>query len=422
MITAYGREEAAEAAKDVEFDEILAKPVTQSTLFDAISSALGYGVREDFVQERMEVGVPEELDAIANACILLVEDNEINQEVAAGLLENQGFSVTIANDGKEAVEKVSAFDFDVVLMDLQMPVMGGYEATRNIREWEKRSNIQHPTSNIPIIAMTADVVGEVKERCLQAGMNDYVSKPIDPRELFTALVRWIKPEGKDQVSGVGDQVSGIGETIKDLKPGEPLPDLPGIDVKTALVLVGGNPEMFKRLLRKFATGHADTVDKIASALEDKEMELAKRLVHTFKGLAGTIGALALSAAATDLEAAIKGESEEVNGLLDRVSEALKLVISGIISFEQSQSEDRPAAAVSVESIDISKVAPLLDELKALLDEDDTEAVRKLEQVKEALKGSTLQDELATMERLLGEYDFEGVQEELAKIIEKIGIG
>jgi CheY-like chemotaxis protein len=134
--------------------------------------------REDRTAERLQ--------DIRGAWILLVEDNEINQQVARELLEGAGLPVAIATNGEEAVGAVKKKDFEAVLMDVQMPVMDGYQATREIRKDER-------LKGLPIIAMTAHAMTGDREKCLKAGMNDYVSKPIDPDELFFTLVKWIKP-------------------------------------------------------------------------------------------------------------------------------------------------------------------------------------------------------------------------------------
>ena len=237
MVTAYGRDEIMRQADQMGLDSFLIKPVSASVLFDTIMQALGKEVIEISKIAQIKGQQTEALKHIRGAQILLVEDNEINQEVARELMEKAGLPVTIAANGKEAIAMVKEKDFEAVLMDVQMPVMDGFEATRRIRNLEagmrnengknpdlifeinkqasvpspqsstlgpqasnpkhSASSIQYPASNtqhpLPIIAMTAHAMTGYQEMCIEAGMNDYVSKPIDPEKLFSALVRWIKP-------------------------------------------------------------------------------------------------------------------------------------------------------------------------------------------------------------------------------------
>ena len=189
MVTAYGREEIRKQAESVEIDVFLVKPVTNSLLFDAIMEAFGkHGGRKS---RPIKYGVEKisEIGNIRGARVLLAEDNEINQQVATELLEKAGLRVTIANNGKEAIKAIEGSEFDLVLMDVQMPEMDGLEATGYIRENPR-------FSNLPIVAMTAQAMTGDREKCIEAGMDDYVTKPIDVNDLFSALVKWIKPKDR----------------------------------------------------------------------------------------------------------------------------------------------------------------------------------------------------------------------------------
>jgi CheY-like chemotaxis protein len=191
MMTAYGRDDVKKQADAVGIEGFLLKPVGHSPLFNTIMKVFGQKIKrkqEDPKKARIED--LEGLKEIQGAQVLLVEDNEINQMVAAELLVMAGIKVTIANNGKEAIKKINKFKFDLVFMDVQMPVMGGLEATKEIR---KDSNCK----DVPIIAMTAQAMTGDREKCLEAGMNDYVSKPVMINELRSALIKWIKPRGKE---------------------------------------------------------------------------------------------------------------------------------------------------------------------------------------------------------------------------------
>jgi len=196
-------------------------------------------------------------------------------------------------------------------MDVQMPVMDGYQATGEIRMDER-------FKDLPIIAMTAHAMTGDRERCLEAGMNDYVSKPIDPEELFSTLVKWIKP-GQRVIPD--HLVAGTKEESPE-DEGPALSGLPGISVKSGLTKVGGNRKLYRKLLSKFRRNHGDVANDIRNALDMDDPETATRLAHTVKGVAGNIGARNLHLAAADLEAALRQEqTENIPGLLDAFSEA-----------------------------------------------------------------------------------------------------
>ena len=187
MLTAYGREEIKKEADKAGINNFLVKPVTNSLLCEAIMES--FGKKAETKTRSIKHGFEEisEIEKIRGARVLLAEDNEINQQVARELLEKVGLSVTIANNGKEAIKAIEGSEFDLILMDMQMPEMGGLEATGCIRKNPR-------FSNLPIVAMTAQAMAGDREKCIEAGMDDYITKPIDINELFSALVKWIKPK------------------------------------------------------------------------------------------------------------------------------------------------------------------------------------------------------------------------------------
>ena len=188
MVTAYGREDVLKQAEENELENVLVKPVTSSTLFDTIVGVLhAHQEATGHVQTTPSF----EIARTRGTRVLLVEDNEINQEVAIGLLEDAAIHVDLAENGEIAVRMAQETDYDAVLMDMQMPVMDGIEATRAIRSDAR-------FQDLPIIAMTANAMAVDREKCLKAGMNDHIGKPIDPDELFSVLLRWA---GRRNVDG-----------------------------------------------------------------------------------------------------------------------------------------------------------------------------------------------------------------------------
>jgi two-component system sensor histidine kinase/response regulator len=186
LVTAYGREEVMRQAEEVGFEGFLLKPISASMLFDTIMQAFGEEVPETSRIMQSHEQEAEALDHIRGANVLLVEDNEINQQVAKEILEGAGLIITLAADGQEGVNAVKEKNYDAVLMDVQMPIMDGYTATREIRKDER-------FKDLPIIAMTAHAMAGDEEKSLEAGMSDHVAKPIDPDKLFSTLQKWIKP-------------------------------------------------------------------------------------------------------------------------------------------------------------------------------------------------------------------------------------
>ena len=322
LVTAYGREEVMQQAEEVGLEGFLLKPVNPSMLFDTIMQAFGEAVPEISRVAQKQEQEAEALKHIQGAQLLLVEDNEINQQVAREILEGAGLKVAIANNGQEAVNAVKENQYDAVLMDVQMPVMDGYTATKAIRKWEGRmrnkngkdsdlkSKIPNPKSQfkgVPIIAMTAHAMAGDEDKSLQAGMNGHVTKPIDPDQLFSTLQEWIKPsENRVQVHQAEVLVEHT-ESDKTVPEKEQLPeDLPGFDLSDGLKRLQGNKRLYRKLLLNFATDYCETANDIRTALDAEDFGQAHSLVHNVKGLAGNLAATDLQAAAVNLETLVKG--------------------------------------------------------------------------------------------------------------------
>jgi len=367
MVTAYGREEVMQQTQDVGIEGLLLKPINASTLFDAIMQIMGDAepaIAAIGHVKKQEAGT---LQNLQGARVLLVEDNEINQQVAKEILEGGGLVVTIANNGREAVDLVKSSEFEAVLMDVQMPVMDGYTATRKIREWETEvgeqktedreqktedrgqrtedgkkdsalspqssvlsaSTIRHPASGIqypasgihlpiPIIAMTAHAMAGDEQKSLEAGMNGHVTKPIDPDQLFATLQKWIQPAAGR--TAAPEDLRPPGEPPAHAAPvqaaqAEPVQDdlpetLPGFDLAGGLARLMGNRRLYRKLLLDFGAKYGGTAAEIREALAAKDFHRAHSLVHNLKGLAGNLAAGKLQAAAVAMEKLVKGRTAE----------------------------------------------------------------------------------------------------------------
>ncbi|MFV0423786.1 response regulator [Oleidesulfovibrio sp.] len=328
MVTAYGREDVLKEATEIGLNGFLLKPLTESMVYDAVLEVFGKP-SAPLIKGLISDIAPEGFDSVRGARICLVEDNDVNQQVAAEMLQEEGFIVDIAEHGKVAVdmltgEKVYDPPFEVVLMDLQMPVMGGITAARKIREWE----VENRRVAVPIIAMTADAMTGVRDEVLAAGMNDYLTKPINHQELFRALVHWI-PAGKRPLPERYRQLRNVDSS--DCKVSETeLPDLPGLDVKQGLERVCSNGQLYLQLLQRYVEQFGTFVPVLQCQLERGAFRDAVLAVHTLKGVSGNIGAFDVQRASLEVEQALKHASGGVSeALLTDLQTSLDTVLAGI---------------------------------------------------------------------------------------------
>jgi len=353
LVTAYGREEVMQKADEVGLEGFLLKPVSPSMLFDSIMQAFGEVVPETSRVVQKHEQEAEALKHIRGAHVLLVEDNEINQQVAKEILEGVGLNITLANNGQEAVNAVKESIYDAVLMDVQMPVMDGYTATRKIREWELKaqsskihatepkdknqdSALSPQSSELPIIAMTAHAMAGDEDKSLQAGMNGHVTKPIDPDQLFATLQKWIKPsEKRVHLQHPGVPVDRR-ESDKAVPEEDEFPEsLPGFDLAAGLERLRGNKRLYRKLLLDFGTNYTGVAGDIRVALDAKNFEHTHSLVHNLKGLAGNLEATVLQAASVNLEKLVKDvgkktpPAKELNSKLTALENALNNALESV---------------------------------------------------------------------------------------------
>ncbi len=389
LATAHGSDGLGDEAQRCGLNGILAKPVNPSSLLDAAMRALGHGVA---APEPAPTDDPAAVHPrLQGRRVLLAEDNEINQQVACELLQQVGIEVTIAANGREAVQRMST-DFDLVLMDLQMPELDGFGATRAILADER-------FAGIPILAMTANAMDADREAALAAGMREHVAKPIDPPRLYAALERWM-PAG-DAAGGpaVAPQPTAT-PALRRLPPApETAPalpaDLPGVDQASGLRRVGGNRELYRRLLQRFATSEVDVVARIRGSLAAGDRSAARRQAHTLKGVAANLGIASVQAAAATLEGDLAaGAGEEalaaLPGILDPVLAGLRPLLPAAAALAIAD----PAAALAGQRAGLLR-------LRALLAGDDTAA----SDLAERLATATGHPALAEVQRLAGDFDF-----------------
>ena len=390
MVTAHKKEELVLEAGRLGIKHVLSKPVSGSTLVNTMMEVKGFAQSTStarILRHQLNSTLENQLVGIAGVRILLVEDNEINQQVACEILASVGLHADIAENGKIAVHQVQAkieeaLPYDVVLMDMQMPVMDGVTASRLIRE-------THSAEKLPIIAMTANVMKVDRDRCLDAGMNGFVSKPIEPEELWRALLTWVKIR-----EGMGSAVAAP------IAPKEPVDEdaasllkalhtIDALDVSSGLARTTNNPKFYVSMLRKFVASQHDAAHRIALCIESGDREAGERLAHTLKGLAGNMGATDLQMHAAQLETVLRNQAEhaELRAALAQTAGALDKTMASIRA-AKGIIEQAAASDSQVLSDDDKKVVKQrLQQIRELLSSDDPGAAEVWEENRSLLNSA-----------------------------------
>jgi CheY-like chemotaxis protein len=328
------------------------------------------------------------------------------------MLEKAGLIVTIANNGEEAIEKVEDSEFDLVLMDVQMPEMDGLEATGCIR---KNSRF----SNLPIIAMTAQAMTGDREKCIEVGMDDYITKPIDINELFCVLVKWIKPKERES----NDTDTSQKDFQTDEKPSEDaqLPTLPGIDINSGLIRVGGNMKLYKKLLIKFRNDYSKSLSEIKTALENGNFNEAERFVHSIKGVTGNIGINKLYKITADFEAIIrKRETGKYKAMLNQYSRELNNTLTSLQVLKDEDDKYKKGKEGATQAKPSENFAELLESLLANI---KTRKPKKcapiIEEISKIVWPVHLDTKITELIKLIGRYKFKEAEMILRSIINKL---
>ena len=390
MVTAFGREDIRDQAQKIGVDGYLLKPMNTSLLYDILVELFGVPVPDDqSSRTRKDKGDEHRTTGIR---VLLVEDNEMNQQVATELLQSAGALVTIANHGREAVRFLTESEqpppFDVVLMDIQMPEMDGITATKLVRT--------HPhLEKLPIIAMTAHALVEERQRCIDAGMNDHIAKPIDPDAMFSTLLRWAAPKAKPAPGSSTIAAKPVDEIA--------LPQIAGVNISDGLNRVAGNRRLYRDLLAQFAAKQAGAATEFAAALACKDRQTAERIAHTVKGVAGNIGITEVQSAAQELERAIKEERDSVPALLDQFAIVLRVQVSAIAKALQ----DSASAPVELPpaNFEPERAALAVGRLRTLLEASDGDAQEAFQELQDAVGGSVERSHLDALNETINNFEF-----------------
>jgi signal transduction histidine kinase/CheY-like chemotaxis protein len=398
LITGYGNQISYEEAQRAGISRILVKPMTPSTLNDALMELLN---------NEIESKIPSSLKALEDRLkdygqmqILVVEDNQINQEIVGQLLEPFKFKITVAENGQEAISKVAETKFDLILMDVQMPVMDGLAATALIRAlpgWEA----------VPILAMTANAFEEDRRKCIEAGMNDHLVKPVEPEILYKCLIKWlpVRRNGSDnkeapQYDGQNGQIRHTAAAPEEQNCLKALRQVEGLNVENGLRMVGGDSAVYLRLIRQFSQKCETAATDILKQTAAENYHSIMQTVHSIKGVAGNLGAIKIQELAAKLEQAVRIGSGK-----DRLEKLANNFVVEISRFADALPKERIAPGnPQKEEKDRAQVEAILNRLAVLLANNDTEAYDLFEEHKDLLI-VTLEDTGVELEKQIHEFDY-----------------
>ena len=411
LISSFSQNDMLQHVENNVVDGMLTKPFQQSGLFDAAMEIFG---RAQIRGKRNTSSVlfhPELAAKISGAYLLLAEDNEINQQVVMELLEKVGVTVAVVENGEAAIARLWEEKFDGVLMDMQMPVMDGITATREIRKNPR-------LADLPIIAMTANVMAGDREQCLAAGMNDHITKPLDPNQMVATLAKWITPAHPATLPSLhGAELGQSPET---------LPNLPGVRVSEGVRLMGGSVAAYCSILEKFRDGQQNTLAGIRTAIAADEWENAGRLAHTLKGLLGTLGAGKLQDQAAKLETAIRGRANaQIGALLVAVDAELTQLMGAIdraLLLRAAENTDDTGIADTTGPINLGELASLIHKAKSQLEEFDCGVENTVARIRRMVgDDAAMKKALDSIRRHVSSYNYEQGLAELTDYAKSMGI-
>ncbi len=362
-------------------------PGTGSTFWFTVRLQHGHGVMPSFPVTDAQNAETHLRHHHAGARVLLAEDNQINREVALELLHGAGLAADTAADGREALAKVQAHDYDLILMDMQMPEMDGLEATRAIRAlpgWESK----------PILAMSANAFSEDRQACTDAGMNDFIAKPVEPDQLYATLAQWLPPRSR------GEEVQTvIASPVVDDGGLHGLPAVDGLDLMRGLSVVQ-NRANYLRLLALFVDNHGDDPQGLQQMLDAGDLSGIQKLAHTLKGSAGNLGAMRVSEAADTLQSAVRQTATRVE--IERCTKCLIDELLPLLAGIRDALADSPAPA----AIDLNRLDEVLTKLKQLLEKGNI-AASDLACAEEQLLRAALGKEGDEIVRRIAHFEYEG---------------
>lgn len=394
LLAAHGQEATLRAAEEMSLDATLFKPVLASALIHALNRLLGHEPERPRELDPDAVVVPN----LAGHRILLVEDSLLNQQVATEMLTDAGLIVELAENGARAIEMAGQHDYDAILMDIQMPVMDGVTATRLLRETPR-------TRALPIIAMTANVMEEDRQRYQKVGMTDFVAKPIEPATLFRTLAAHLQ-------SGAAPEGPATRPVAEEDPPILIPPYIEGIDLKVGRSRLMGSDSRYARYLRLFAEQNIELPLQLQTALDARDLTTAQRLAHTLKGSAGQIGAEQVRGAAEAFEKAVTdgASTATLTEMVSTITEVLIRTVNGIYSALPAQpAPSRPEG----------DAGSVIAELQQLVENDDAKALALFDGHQALLENALGSVDCQALKGQLGQFDFDQALETLRRHHERL---
>jgi two-component system sensor histidine kinase/response regulator len=367
LVTAYGREDLAlQASQTGAKPLMLTKPVSPSQLFDTAILALGQLPHAAGQRPVLAAQATRHMHTVRGARVLLVDDNDLNQQIGVELLQSVGLLVDVADNGQIALDMLGRSRYDIVLMDVQMPVMDGLTATRHIRA-------QPQWRQLPVIAMTANAMVSDRAESLASGMNGHLSKPIAPDELFATILRWVTPSAAQPPQAATRSPSDLTPPLVVLPPADPFDGVAGLDVAAGMRRVLNKRATYENLLRKFANVQGNAIALTRECVAAGRWDEARLAVHTLRGTAATIGAVDLSEMAGNIEASIINRTSGAE-LETQLRPAEALCHALVAALTRAMPPEAPVVAADAADVDWPAALALLGRLEELLTEDDSEAV------------------------------------------------
>ncbi|MGL5396263.1 MAG: response regulator, partial [Shewanella sp.] len=393
MVSAHANQDFLTQIEQLGLAGYISKPISASRLLDGIMNALGRsGILP--VRRHQDNIAPELLLPLKGKRILLVEDNEMNLEVATEFLEQVGIILSIATNGQIALDKLAQQSFDLVLMDCQMPVMDGYQATKAIRE-------RPELAQLPVIAMTANAMAGDKEMCLRAGMNDHIAKPIEVNLLYQTLLKYLGapvPPVENAEFVVNESLNPINLDVESVVK---WPEHPELDIDRGLQLVQNSKRLYQRIFDRFVTSQRNVVEQINKALASNKREDAVRMAHTLKGLAGNLSSSRLAELARQLELHLS-ENADYQVELDQIQ---ILVASICEAIEKAKPQLEEISTPTAEHLPKDALIAALKQLRQSLEDADSDAVTQMDTLKPQMS-TQLWQQLSPALTMINQYQFD----------------
>ncbi len=373
----------------------LNKPILPSALAQALGQLLGQAVQSSQADSSANK-VAQDKQKLAGAKVLLVEDNELNQELALELLGNAGIAVDVANNGAEAVEKIKTVEYDGVLMDCQMPVMDGYQATHLIR-------VELGHEELPILAMTANVMAGEQEKAMNAGMDDHIAKPIDVNAMFATMAKWITPANPKSLSVSTEPEKSTDDSTLATSASNAIQ---GIDMQAGLAVCENSESLYRKLLQHFANREAGFAQALQAALSNGQRAEAVRMAHTLKGNAGNLGATQLANLAGSIEHTLEKEGNIEGRLVEELALELDSVLEGINNYMTVTDEGTTVPEETNQQLSEEDFTVAINKIIVMLNGFDTAAEDELEALEGKLASKTAEAQLKKALQAIGDFDFD----------------